>query len=334
MTRFTFIAITLLLATAATASPQEMKPQAPPTFSILHGQPFLDWNNAEVVNAQTRLVTYMRPRQGFAPKDMNAPDAIDALANDKSTPTGLYSVVKDARNQFKNDAVPGVQQLGQELPSKLTASLSSHLRRQGSISLPGSSAVAMTNAESSAALAEIIKQLVNKMVNGSLQDMIAGLFGVDLAVRIGKLISPIAISALNMLVEDLSHAVKHIAGSIMKRVERSVWLKELRDLVVKDLRENTLAMLATVKTTLVENLGGVIIATIVYALHINGPVAALIKSLFGEVIDTAIAQVVTSQINRLSAHLRNIWNIPEVSQLVNSIMTKTTSLKEIAAPAA
>ncbi|KAI8054342.1 hypothetical protein BDF22DRAFT_678634 [Syncephalis plumigaleata] len=355
MMRFTFIASTLLLASSAVvAMPLEALTVATPEFNILpiknmpdrpSGDSFRDWNSEEVTLARDRLTTFMR-KKSLVAQDPNAPDAIDSMAGDKDTPQGLYAVVKDARDQFKNQALPAVNQLGQELPMYLSQGFVSpfteavnkyqeQIKKQTATSVAAQPGAVTALGESLPTDAiDVIRKIVDKMLNGSFQELVAKILGLDLALRVAKIVAPIALSALSMLVADLRDVVKHIIGSIMKGVEKSVWLKELRELVIKNLRQNVLAMLATIKTTLIANLGGLIIAAFVQVLHLGSVGSALIKTLFGKLIDSVVEKVVGQQIDRLSAYLRGIWNMPELSQLVNMIMTKTPSLATISAPAA
>lgn len=122
-----------------------------------------------------------------------------------------------------------------------------------------------------------------------------------------------------MLASDLRHAVDLIMEFVLVGVECSVWLQKLRD-IVKDLRENTLTMLVEIETLLSAHLGDVVISAIALACQIGEAGYTIIRGLFDSLIDKYVALVAGKQIDRLSAHLRKLWNMPELKPVVTTLI--------------
>ncbi|KAI8057730.1 hypothetical protein BDF22DRAFT_662148 [Syncephalis plumigaleata] len=312
------------------------------------GLSFSDWSSKDVSSAHARLQNYISTTATIPVPDQA--DAIDDLLDDKKVPKSVYTVARDARELFKRDAIPSVSQLGNELPSEIAKELGKPfavevqkyneqikkaLSKSRTSSLTGP--IKINGIDLPPEAIDIIRRLVERIANGSLQDLLMRALGAQLAIRIVRMLTPIAYAALKMLVSDLRHAVDLIMESILDGVERSVWLQKLRDLVVKDLRENTLAMLVEIKTSLSAHLGDVLISAVAMACQIGEAGYTIIRGLFGSLIDKYVALVVGKQIDRLSAHLRKLWNMPELKSVVTTLVNAAERMHTppgIAAPVA
>ncbi|KAI9594688.1 hypothetical protein BDF19DRAFT_444536 [Syncephalis fuscata] len=338
MTRLFLATATLMLATFSLTD--AVTPQEPgsPKLSPVHaassalnvipaagqmtekpsGAIFKGWADKDVSQAHARLEQYMKTTATIPVPSEH--DAIDDLLDDKKVPNSVYAVASDARELFKRDAIPSVSQLGNELPAQLDFKIKQTSKLVGGTSVAVVGTIRIAGMDLPPEAVDIIRRLVEHLVNGSLQDLLMKALGAQLALRIVRMLAPIAYAALSMLVSDLRHAADLVMESVLAGIERSVWLKKLRDLVVKDLRENTLAMLVEIKNSLSAHLGDVLISAIALACQIGEAGYSIIRGLFGSIIDKYVAQIVGTQVDRLSAHLRKLWNMPELLPVVNALI--------------
>ncbi|RKP04523.1 hypothetical protein THASP1DRAFT_26871, partial [Thamnocephalis sphaerospora] len=255
MVRATVLFMTLLTAAAAASPLAKSTPPVTPsiqasplvTMSVSPaGEPFRDWSSPEVEAARQRLAKLHAARtstRSLLPKNEEIKDGV---ANSDKVPQSVWSILSEAKDAFTREVQPATQNIGNDLSLALATGLVGPMDQalvayrnalQGSkllqpsteiVSLNGGKDILPIVGNLPPEMRENILRLVEQLSKKSLKDILINALGIELATRLIRMVTPLATTAVGMLISDLRTVATFVTQSIVTGVDREIWLPQLK----------------------------------------------------------------------------------------------------------